>query len=351
MHDRLVAPTRASSKAADLQAATPRRSASMPPRSARRSTRTDASRRRSRATSLEARRSASRGRLTLYINGRRGNGVPPAGGARHPDQEHARRRRRQRTGARLTPTTLDLGGAPIRGVGDRAGHHRRVLRLPVRLLLPRATRPLTQLLEPLRRARSALVFKHSPIEGHNDAPLAHRAALAAQQQGKFWEMHDRIFANQRAMERDGLLAHAKALGLDVAKFTADLDSPAFAGRVRPRSGQEGAKRSASTARRRSTSTARRWSAPSRLDDLLRRHRQGRSRRRARGRCAPRGARAARVRRATAADHGDTIPAMQRTWPVTAILSCSCSRGAGGRRRPSGCRRSSATTWCCSSRCR
>ena len=70
-----------------------------------------------------------------------------------------------------------------------------------------------------------MVFKHSPIEGHTAAPLAHRAAFAAQQQGKFWEMHDRIFANQRAMEREALLAHASALGLDLARFTADLDSP------------------------------------------------------------------------------------------------------------------------------
>src|SRR5207253_6971108 len=61
--------------------------------------------------------------------------------------------------------------------------------------------------------------------GHTAAPLAHRAAFAAQQQGKFWEMHDRIFANQREMEREALLAHASALGLDVARFTADLDSP------------------------------------------------------------------------------------------------------------------------------
>ena len=70
-----------------------------------------------------------------------------------------------------------------------------------------------------------VVFKHSPIEGHTAAPLAHRASFAAQQQGKFWEMHDRIFANQRAMEREALLAHASALGLDLARFTADLDSP------------------------------------------------------------------------------------------------------------------------------
>ena len=34
------------------------------------------------------------------------------------------------------------------------------------------------------------MFKHYPLDFHADAPLAHRAALAADEQGKFWEMHD-----------------------------------------------------------------------------------------------------------------------------------------------------------------
>ena len=38
-------------------------------------------------------------------------------------------------------------------------------------------------------------------------------------------MHDRLFANQRAMTRQDILAHAGALGLDMARFTADLDGP------------------------------------------------------------------------------------------------------------------------------
>ena len=83
---------------------------------------------------------------------------------------------------------------------------------------------LAQLLDRYK-GKVGCVFKHSPIEGHTAAPLAHRAAFAAQQQGKFWEMHDRIFANQRAMDRPALVAHATALGLDVPRFTADLDSP------------------------------------------------------------------------------------------------------------------------------
>jgi protein-disulfide isomerase len=68
------------------------------------------------------------------------------------------------------------------------------------------------------------VFKNFPLDFHADSPLAHTAALAAERQGKFWEMHDLIFANQRNLQRDNLLAEARSLNLDIERFTADLDS-------------------------------------------------------------------------------------------------------------------------------
>jgi len=68
------------------------------------------------------------------------------------------------------------------------------------------------------------VFKSFPLGFHADSPLAHAAALAAERQGKFWEMHDLIFANQRNLKRDNLLAEARSLNLDMDKFTSDLDS-------------------------------------------------------------------------------------------------------------------------------
>jgi len=171
---------------------------------------------------LEAKALGATGTLTLFINGRRGNGVPPgpvlsnlirnllAGGDGSGP-------------APVTAGTLDLSESPIRGAADA----------PVTLVefsdfqcgfCFRVNPTLLQLLDRYK-GKVRVVFKHSPIEGHTAAPLAHRAAFAAQQQGKFWEMHDRIFANQRAMEREALLAHASALGLDLARFTADLDSP------------------------------------------------------------------------------------------------------------------------------
>jgi protein-disulfide isomerase len=53
------------------------------------------------------------------------------------------------------------------------------------------------------------------------------AAMAAHEQGKFWEMHDKIFANQAKMSRDQYIQYAKELKLDVAKFTKSMDDAVF----------------------------------------------------------------------------------------------------------------------------
>jgi len=72
-----------------------------------------------------------------------------------------------------------------------------------------------------------LVFKHTPLPFHKDAPLASTAALAAGEQGKFWEYHDKLFANQKALDRSALESYANELQLDMTKFKAALDSDKF----------------------------------------------------------------------------------------------------------------------------
>jgi protein-disulfide isomerase len=72
-----------------------------------------------------------------------------------------------------------------------------------------------------------LAFKHYPLPMHKESALAHEAALAAGEQGKFWEMHDALFAGQDKLTRDDLIAKAKQLNLDVPRFTKDLDSHRF----------------------------------------------------------------------------------------------------------------------------
>jgi protein-disulfide isomerase len=77
-----------------------------------------------------------------------------------------------------------------------------------------------------------VVVKHFPLPMHKDASLASQAILAAKAQGKGWEMHDKLFANQRALQKDKLIAYATELGVaDIQKFTSDLESGTFKGQV------------------------------------------------------------------------------------------------------------------------
>jgi protein-disulfide isomerase len=70
-----------------------------------------------------------------------------------------------------------------------------------------------------------------PLSMHSKAQAAHDAAEAANQQGKFWEMHDLIFANQREMSPESYLRYATELQLDVEKFKRDLSSKAVKTRI------------------------------------------------------------------------------------------------------------------------
>jgi protein-disulfide isomerase len=74
-----------------------------------------------------------------------------------------------------------------------------------------------------------IVFKDYPLPNHAQAPKAAEAARCASEQQKFWEMHDAMFANQRALEVPGLKQTARAIGLDGAKFDQCLDSGKWAG--------------------------------------------------------------------------------------------------------------------------
>ncbi len=76
-----------------------------------------------------------------------------------------------------------------------------------------------------------VVFKHLPLNIHPKAPAAHAAAEAAHRQGKFWEMHDKIFANQREMSPEKYVEYARELGLDVERFQKDVADPEVKRRV------------------------------------------------------------------------------------------------------------------------
>jgi protein-disulfide isomerase len=69
-----------------------------------------------------------------------------------------------------------------------------------------------------------LVFRQFPLDFHEQAPKASEASLCANDQGKFWEYHDVLFANQRALEVPKLKEYAQQVGLDGGKFNECLDS-------------------------------------------------------------------------------------------------------------------------------
>jgi protein-disulfide isomerase len=69
-----------------------------------------------------------------------------------------------------------------------------------------------------------VAFKQNPLPFHNNAVPAAAASLEARDQGKFWEMHEKLFANQQALDKDKLEGYAKEVGLNVAKFKTALET-------------------------------------------------------------------------------------------------------------------------------
>jgi len=76
-----------------------------------------------------------------------------------------------------------------------------------------------------------LVYKFMPLSGHPHGEIAARAAIAAMNQGKFWEMHHKLFTNQQHLEQADLEKYAKEIALDVGKFKADMQAPATKERI------------------------------------------------------------------------------------------------------------------------
>ena len=117
---------------------------------------------------------------------------------------------------------IDITGAPVRGKADA----------PVTLVLfsdfecpwcGRLEPVLTQLLAQ-NQEKLRIVFKHMPLPMHQYAETAALAAIAAQRQGKFWEMHDALFQTQQWNDTT-VEKTAEKIGLNMEKFHADISSP------------------------------------------------------------------------------------------------------------------------------
>ncbi len=76
-----------------------------------------------------------------------------------------------------------------------------------------------------------LVYKHFPLSFHAQAQKAAEASECASEQGKFWEMHDKIFDNQEQLSLASLKQWARDLRLNGSKFDSCLDTGKYAGKV------------------------------------------------------------------------------------------------------------------------
>jgi protein-disulfide isomerase len=78
------------------------------------------------------------------------------------------------------------------------------------------------------RDKVRLVFRDFPLAMHKEAPKAAEAAACAHEQGKYWEMHDRLFANQGELQIEDLKRHAAEINLKGDQFNTCLDSGKYA---------------------------------------------------------------------------------------------------------------------------
>jgi protein-disulfide isomerase len=120
---------------------------------------------------------------------------------------------------------IALGNAPVKGPKNA----------PVTVILfsdfqcPFCSRavPVIKQIEEAYKGKVRIAFKHLPLPFHDKAQLAAEASMAANEQGKFWEYHDKLFANQTALDRPSLEKYATEIGLNAGKFKAALDSGKF----------------------------------------------------------------------------------------------------------------------------
>lgn len=92
--------------------------------------------------------------------------------------------------------------------------------------------PTLQQIEGRYKDRVRFVWKHLPLVSiHSHAMDAAVAAEAARKQNRFWEYHDKLFANQKQLEPDDLRRYAQELGMDLARFDRDRQNPELKTRV------------------------------------------------------------------------------------------------------------------------
>ena len=148
--------------------------------------------------------------------------------ARHSRQQGWRRQAGQdRRGGKGAPATASIAsGSRCEGTPRGAADAKVAIVAFSDFQCPFCSRvvPTMDQIEKTYGKQVRLYFRHNPLPMHHDAPLASEAAVAAEAQGKFWEMHDKLFANQQNLKRPDLEKYAQEIGLDMGKFKEALDT-------------------------------------------------------------------------------------------------------------------------------
>lgn len=96
-----------------------------------------------------------------------------------------------------------------------------------------AAYPVVKELQKRLGHKLSFAFRNFPLaNAHPHAEFAAEAAEAAAAQGKFWEMHDLLYEHQDALEPENLIEYATTLGLDLHRFTKEINEHVYATRVR-----------------------------------------------------------------------------------------------------------------------
>jgi len=86
--------------------------------------------------------------------------------------------------------------------------------------------PIVKKIQAVLGDKVKLVFRNFPLTKiHPQAKMAALATEAADLQGKFWEMHDLVFENQKRLHHTALMEYAQSLGLDLERFDQDMNRP------------------------------------------------------------------------------------------------------------------------------
>ena len=154
------------------------------------------------------------GTPSYYVNGKAAKGYDVAYFRRTIDM--------LLSGKKPKPVKLEVGGSPTMGPANAKVTIYEFSDFEC-FFCKRATGTIKQIVKTYGN-KVRIVYKHMPLGFHKNAHLAAQASMAAHAQGKFWPYHDKLFANYKSLSKAKFIQLAKEVGLDMARFTKELNS-------------------------------------------------------------------------------------------------------------------------------